>query len=292
MLIQPFGFIGGAGEDLPLDTVTGAEIAVSLRRLRSDYQGDCMRVSDISQSNVTNIPFSGDYVDNVALQNYYNTYGSCYMFEWLDQSGNGNDFSSYATGSFNRVEVFDGNIITQNGIQTVLQRGLNMNFNKVQTGFDPGIQHSMFITATRAIPNFGYATGGRYLISGTASAARPAIISNYSADYELFYTPASNSRVTIGNDNDDNLHLLTVRFDQNKTTSTNTLDLDYDGVNTHSTSNSVGTLPGDFRTLGTYNVEALQGAFKYAEFILYKDTTLSDADTTFLNNNIVNYYGL
>ncbi len=289
MLIQPWGFIGGtSGVDLPLDTVTGAEIAVSLRKLRSGYQGDCMRVSDSNQANVTNIPFSGNFIDNVALQNYYNSYGTVYLFEWLDQSGNGYDFSAYGSGTTNRVEVFDGNIITQNGIQTVLQKGLNMGFNKVQTGFDPGDEHSLFLAATRALPNFGYGTSGRYLISGNASAARPAIISNYSADFELFYDANNTLRVTIGNDNNDNIHLLTVR----RNTTSPTYVTDYDGTTTNTINTAVGALPGDFRTLGTYNTVANQGAFKYAEFILYKNNTLSNADTTYLNNDIVSYYSL
>lgn len=289
MLIQPFGFIGGAGVDLPLDTVTGAYIAVSLRKLRSGYQGDCMRVADVNQNNVTNIPFSGNFIDNTALQNYYNSYGTVYLFEWLDQSGNGIDFSAYGTGTSNRVEVFDGNIITQNGIQTVLQKGLNLGFNKQSTAINPGNDHSLYIVATRALPNFGYGTSGRYLISGTASAARPAIISNYSADYELFYDANSTFRVTIGNDNNDNLHLLSVR--RNTTTSPYYVT-DYDGTTTNTLTSNPGSLPGNFRTLGTYNTVPNQGAFKYSEFILFQNNTLSNTDNTFLNDDIVNYYSL
>lgn len=288
MLIQPFGFIGGAGQDLPLDTVTGAEIAVSLRKLRSGYQGDCMRVSDSNQANVTNIPFSGNFIDNVALQNYYNSYGTVYLFEWLDQSGNGYDFSAYGSAPGNRVEVFDGNIITSNGIQVVLQKGLNMDFNKVQTGFDPGDNHTLFLSATRALGNFGYSSTNKYLLTGTAGAGRPAIISNYAADYELFYDVNVN-RVTLGNDNNDNLHLLTVR---RSTSASPYYVTDLDGTTTHTITSNPGALPGDFKTLGTFSSPSNQGAFKYAEFILYKNTTLSDADTTFMNDDITSYYGL
>lgn len=292
MLIQPFGFIGGGEQaDLPLDTVTGAEIAVSLRKLRRGYTGDCMRVSDLNQNNVTNIGFAGDFVDNTALANYYNTYGSCYLFEWLDQSGNGYDFSAYATGSANRVEVYQsGSVVTDpNGTQCVLQKGLNMDFNKNQNGFDPGDEHSLYVTSTRSIGGYGYSSSGKYLISGTAGAARPAIISGYSADFELFYDASPSSlRVTIGNANDNDLHLVSVR----RQNTGPTYVTDYDAATTNTIYTSLNTLPGDFRTLGTYNNINSQGVFKWSEFILFKNNRLSDSDNTFMNNDIVNYYNL
>jgi hypothetical protein len=81
-------------EDVPaylgvLDTTPGAKIGVSIRKLRADYTGACMRVRRASNNNETDIGFDANGVlDTTALASFC-TGTNCFVQTWYDQSGNG-----------------------------------------------------------------------------------------------------------------------------------------------------------------------------------------------------------
>ncbi len=81
----------------PLDTVTGAAAAYSLRKLRSAYTGSAIRVRRSSDSTEQDIGFtSGGDLDSTSLLDFVGT-GSGYIKTWYDQSGNGKDVSQTTT---------------------------------------------------------------------------------------------------------------------------------------------------------------------------------------------------
>ena len=90
-------------EDVPaylgvLDTTPGAKIGVSIRKLRADYTGACMRVRRASNNNETDIGFDANGVlDTTALATFC-TGTNCFVRTWYDQSGSGANLSNTTTG--------------------------------------------------------------------------------------------------------------------------------------------------------------------------------------------------
>jgi hypothetical protein len=80
-----------------LDTTANAVMAVSVRKLRSTYQGSCMRVRRSSDNSETDIGFtSADALDVSSLLAFAST-SSVYVKTWYDQSGGGRDLTQTTT---------------------------------------------------------------------------------------------------------------------------------------------------------------------------------------------------
>lgn len=102
---QP-GLMRAATSDvsLPLDGITATpEAAYSMRKLRADYTGQCLRLeraSDNEQSDfgfVSTADAKGNYwVDTAAIATWIGA-SSAILINWYDQSGNGNDITVDAT---------------------------------------------------------------------------------------------------------------------------------------------------------------------------------------------------
>jgi hypothetical protein len=80
-----------------LDTTANAVMAVSVRKLRSAYQGSCMRVRRSSDNSETDIGFTlADALDVSSLLAFAST-SSVYVKTWYDQSGGGRDLTQTTT---------------------------------------------------------------------------------------------------------------------------------------------------------------------------------------------------
>ena len=84
--------------NLLLDTYTGAAAAYSLRKLRTLYTGDAIRVRRSSDNTEQDIGFSTYSVslDTVSLLAFAGT-GDAFVKTWYDQSGNSNDATQTTT---------------------------------------------------------------------------------------------------------------------------------------------------------------------------------------------------
>lgn len=94
--------------DLPLDFKdSGLEVAYSLRKLRSDYSGSCIKIRRSSDNATQNIGFdSNNVVDTNAISSFIGG-GSGFIDTWYDQSGNGNN-ATQSTNS-NQPEIIIDN---------------------------------------------------------------------------------------------------------------------------------------------------------------------------------------
>ena len=75
-----------------LDTYSGASVAVSLRLLRTDYEGNCIRVRRSSDNAEQNIGFRNNVLDTSALTTFCGE-SDGFVTTWYDQSENANDMS-------------------------------------------------------------------------------------------------------------------------------------------------------------------------------------------------------
>ena len=72
MIITPFAFMKteAVAESLLLDLFPNANVAVSVRKLRTAYTGSCMKVRRSTDNATLDIGFSGNYLDTSSLLSF------------------------------------------------------------------------------------------------------------------------------------------------------------------------------------------------------------------------------
>jgi hypothetical protein len=104
--------VGVQAPSLLLDTYTGAAVAYSLRKLRTDYSGNAIRVRRSSDNTEQNIGFSGNDLDTASLLTFCGA-GNGFVTTWYDQSGNTNN--SVQTTAANQPQIVaSGSVINVN----------------------------------------------------------------------------------------------------------------------------------------------------------------------------------
>lgn len=88
MILSINGIIAGKSEILILDLYTNSVAAWSLKKLRTAYTGNCIRVRRSSDNTEQNIGFSGSSIDTTSLLSFCSGTNG-FVTTWYDQSGNG-----------------------------------------------------------------------------------------------------------------------------------------------------------------------------------------------------------
>lgn len=96
LIINPYSF--GKGVVTPLlDVFSGAAAAYSVRKLRTAYTGNALRVRRSNDNTESDIGFDGSgKLDEAALTSFVGA-NDGYVTKWYDQSGNGRDASHTTT---------------------------------------------------------------------------------------------------------------------------------------------------------------------------------------------------
>lgn len=94
--------VGVAAPSLLLDTYSGAAVAYSLRKLKTDYSGNCIRVRRSSDNTEQNIGFVNDVLDTASLLTFCGA-GNGFVTTLYDQSGNANN--SIQTTAVNQPQI-------------------------------------------------------------------------------------------------------------------------------------------------------------------------------------------
>ena len=98
---------------LLLDAFPGAQVAYSLRKLRTAYAGFCINVRRSSDNATLNIGFNGsNTIDTTALLTFVGA-NNGFVTQWYDQSGNGNNASGGSSGVQPQI-VFSGSLLIKN----------------------------------------------------------------------------------------------------------------------------------------------------------------------------------
>lgn len=96
-----------------LDRVRNAAAAYSLRKLRTAYQGSCIKVRRSSDDAEMDIGFTGNVLDTTTLLSFCGG-GSGFVTTWYEQSGNDRDVTQSVTTSQPRI-VNNGTLDVVNG---------------------------------------------------------------------------------------------------------------------------------------------------------------------------------
>lgn len=100
--------------NLILDSYSGAKVAISLRLLKCNYSGSCIRVRRSSDNTEQDIGFNGaNEIDTAVLKTFIGA-NTGYVVKWYDQSGNANDASQSTTTQQGAI-VISGAVQRTNG---------------------------------------------------------------------------------------------------------------------------------------------------------------------------------
>lgn len=94
-----------------LDSYTGSSIALSLRKLSTNYSGNCLRVRRDSDNTEQDIGFNNNVLDVNTLRSFVGS-GDGFVSIWYDQSGNNRD-------AFQITEAYQPRIILSGSVSNV-----------------------------------------------------------------------------------------------------------------------------------------------------------------------------
>jgi hypothetical protein len=261
-----------------LDLYPGATIAYSLRKLRSTYTGNSIRVRRSSDNTETNIGFVNNLLDTATLSSFCGS-GNGFVTTWYDQSLNGNNALQILTGSQPQI-VLNGVIFTQNGLPTLFFLGISTSNDLPFTGIvaDTNIStyivgRAFFTNGSVAGPMFGHFENGPGIIIGQNLDGSFVIISKLNGNVNIAQTSA--------NSLDTNFYIQNVYITTDiKTYKNNTL--------IPLSSQSSTTVPQLLvNTIGKYgNILTTHGYI--SEAIIYKTNQLTNQ--TGINANINSFY--
>jgi len=259
-----------------LDTYSGATVAYSLRKLRTAYTGNCIRVRRSSDNTEQDIGFVNNVLDTASLLTFVGA-SNGFVTTWYDQSGNGNNVTQ-STATAQPSIVTSGVIdLLSTGLPAVyfnskqLITSVNFQFGDSSI-FAVAKQMSGEVIAARLIDNnyqygfwLGRATDGSNTIGGGWKQENPP--------YGVFPSIANNTKFLISAYR--NGAVSNISLNNNAFSSITTLS----GL-TFSNPISIGAALGN-----TFN------GIKYvSEIIIYP--TNQSANVSGINGNINTYYSI
>jgi hypothetical protein len=151
-----------------LDDYSGAAAAYSLRKLRTAYSGNAIRVRRSSDNTEQDFGFVNNVLDTASLLTFCGA-GNGFVTTWYDQSGNANN-GVQTTGVFQPQIVSSGAMITTNGKNSMSFDGSNDHFNLTSTINVAASNYNSFVgkkdNQFRILNGLGQASGqGGYLFA-------------------------------------------------------------------------------------------------------------------------------
>jgi hypothetical protein len=99
----------------PLDIYTGAAAAYSLRKLRTAYTGNCIRIRRTDNNAESDIGFVNNYLDTTAIKNFCISTSSARIVTWYDQSGNARNATQSTAGNQPTIMIANFTFATLSG---------------------------------------------------------------------------------------------------------------------------------------------------------------------------------
>ena len=166
-----------------LDTYSGAASAYSLRRLRTAYTGNLIRVRRSSDNTEQDFGYdSNNVLDTAALLTFCGA-GNGFVTTWYDQSGNANN-ATQTTAAYQPQIVSSGAMITTNGKNSIKFDGSNDFLATTGTPFSAtentliAVSKEDTISSYRRLFNIGNYTNGRFLGSAAGTDDMLAVFNN------------------------------------------------------------------------------------------------------------------
>jgi hypothetical protein len=269
-----------------LDDYPGASVAYSLRKLRSAYSGNCIRVrrTDLTEQD---IGFVGNQLDTASLLAFVGTgpLDNGFITTWYDQSGNLNNVTQ-TTALRQPVIVLGGAILTRGGKQYV----------RMFQGATGAFMEKLLVSTIATVGTSSFLTASYNSVSASAT-------------YTLSSTSSTNQRLSNGLDTNtaptalalvyqngifNNILAFVPTIDQVYLTSAHTLTATnrqfyVNNTNSYSSAVSIGSFNATYVLLNrARRSDTLTGFTDMFEFILYP--TQKTSDRTAIETNINSFY--
>jgi hypothetical protein len=134
--------------EYPLDYLTGATGAYSLRKLKYSYEGFCLKLRRTNDNAQLDIGFSGNYVDIDAMLQFVPSGSEGLVDTWYDQSENSNNLTAATTFSPYIVES-DNSISNYKGVNGLRFIGTTTGKYLIKLGYNLNIGNAYFILLSR-----------------------------------------------------------------------------------------------------------------------------------------------
>lgn len=151
-----------------LDDITGASAAYSLRKIRTAYAGNCIKVRRSSDNTTQDIGFSGDWLDESSLLTFCGA-GNGFVDTWYDQSTNVKNLVQATTGLQPRI-------VNAGVVETVTGTDGTTVSPAIRSGFSGVSAMSVTLSLSTATATFAIVTervgarsGGTYATLGILS---------------------------------------------------------------------------------------------------------------------------
>jgi hypothetical protein len=139
---------------LLLDAYPSAAAAYSVRKLRSAYTGNAIRVRRSSDNTEQDIGFSGGNLDTTALTTFCGS-GDGFVTTWYDQSGNA--YNERQTTAANQPQIISsGSVLLENSKPAIRFIGANNNFFENSLSITFTYQTLFVLSRFLTRPSFAY----------------------------------------------------------------------------------------------------------------------------------------
>lgn len=287
------------GQGYILDQVTGADLAYSLRKLKTSAE-NCLRIMRHSDGLQVDIGFVDDFVDLQALKLFCaGTDGT--IVTWYDQSGNGKDI---------RVPISYGTTFTTYGPQLIKSGEIVKKSDMISADFDyAGRTMSSGLTFTQS--NYGETEVCYFTVAYNGTSGNNRVLWDGPYQYEpnlpfgyrhFMFSPDATSlnmynelagypintnipvdnKISVFARQKSNDYKMIVKGFTGSTTYTNTSVSAY--------GKSRGLTLGDIQTTEFGTAWSWRGSI--AEHIIFADANLSDETITTILNNQNTYYNI
>jgi len=260
----PFSFL--------LDTYSGAAAAYSLRKLRTAYTGNAIRVRRSSDNAEQDFGFVSNVLDTASLLTFCGA-GNGFVTTWYDQSGNANNATQTTAANQPQI-VSSGAMIAINGKNSMSFDGSNDSFNLASTINVASSNYNSFV-GKRAV-------SGRRLVALTGGVGQQYLFGLFSDNNYYLQGKTNFYQVTTSTDTTTNQLLLT------GLNSAGTMSM-YKNGSTITSSQLSATITNQISTIGNYL--GGNGFLVYAdlqEIVFYNSDQSSNR--TGIESNINTFY--
>jgi hypothetical protein len=160
-LVNSYQFGGGVVAGLLLDLYPNADVAYSLRLLRTAYSGNAIRVRRSSDNTEQDIGFVGNDLDTASLLTFCGA-GNGFVTTWYDQSENTRN-ATQTTAIFQPQIVLSGALLTVNSKTCMSLDGTNDRLNITSFNFN-STNYNSFVGKRQASGRRLYGLGGNQYV--------------------------------------------------------------------------------------------------------------------------------
>jgi hypothetical protein len=184
---------------LLLDTYSGAAVGYSLRKLRSAYSGNCIKVRRSSDNAEQDFGFVSNVLDTASLLTFCGA-GNGFVTTWYDQSGNANNATQ--TTALNQPQIVSSGALLTANSKPCMSLSLNA------TGFSLGSTISVGASSYNSFVGKKDAAGNMLRALTSAAADGYKLMNSYDNKYYI-YAKSGSYLVSNSADTTTNQILLT-----------------------------------------------------------------------------------